>query len=636
MIMKRFLTLFLGILSFSTISQTSITIYPDSLEALVPVTYKPGVFFVPKTEEALEDFYGNGIYQNSIRTHIVESVLNNTENLDDCLALLETVESDLVTLSNKCQKLIFIYEKMPAWLSSSDDGSPAATPGWYVLNTKRPADWAEWENVVTAITDKLVNDFGIDNLWIEFWNEPDIGSWTGTMPEYFELYKRTYDGVKAVDNSIPVGGPAVNFWSNNIYWHAPVGFISDAVADSSLIAELLDYGMEHDRLPDFLSWHNFNISYQEFQLSAEYAARKCESLGISMLPLIISEWNTPSQIRETPVHKSFLIKGLFEIGKSGVDNQIIAAWQDFEEEPGEFHADYGMLTWGSIHKPAYYATLMANEMEGALCKTVSTAPYVLSASAFEDSLYIVMANYCPPPLVEALNHTLYEGEYTLQQLDSAGFIDILTGEISYLEDIYQGEVIIVDDNPLHEAINASIPIYDFYESRLTVPHTFEMELAGYAENYLGQIYIVDEKVNNNHFHFDSLISAGLSREEAVLNMLENQSLSGQEVSFTSGSYAVTLSPNAIALVKVGVNGVGGHPVIEERAPFKLYPNPATNQVHIEIATTDQPIFISDIQGRIVEEFIASENHTVLDLGNLQKGVYFIGNTIVGVQRLVVE
>jgi hypothetical protein len=634
--MKVVTTLLLLTCSFWSLAQTAITIYPDTLESLVPLTYKPGVFYVPKTEEALNDFYENDIHQNSIRTHVVESVLNNTENLEDCLALLETVEADLVTLSDRCQKLVFIYEKMPAWLSSSDDSSPAATPGWAVLHTRRPADWTEWKSVVTAITDKLVNDFGIDNAWIEVWNEPDLGSWTSSQADFMELYKTTYDGVKAVDNEIPVGGPAVNFWSNNIFWHAPVGKISDAVADSSLISELLDYGLANDRLLDFVSWHNFNLSYQEFQLATGYMQRKCDALGVPLMPLLISEWNAPSMVRETPLHKAFMVKGLIEIGQSGADNQMIAAWQDFEEEPGEFHADYGMLTWGAIHKPAYYASLMMDEMEGALCKTGASEPYVMSVSAFEDSLYLVMTNYCPPPLVEALNHTLYEGGYTLQQLDSAGFIDILAEDVSYLEDIYQGEIIIGDDSPMHTAINASISVYAFYEARLTIPHTFEITLEGYSDDYFGQLYLVDDEVNNNHFRFDSLMSAGMSRAEAVNYLQENQGLRGQEMNFNSGSYSITLEPNAIALIKVGVNGVGGQQPLSGNHFFQLYPNPANNYVMIETDEVNAPIFIYDMQGHLVKELTINSNSFAIDLNDFQKGIYLIGNSEIGVQRLLIE
>ncbi|MBK8368949.1 MAG: hypothetical protein IPL10_16590 [Bacteroidetes bacterium] len=198
--------------------QSVLNIFPDSLVVPVNINLTPGVFYVPKTSNAASDFMGNGIQQNSIRTNVIESVLNNTSNLSSCLSLLSTVQTDLQNLSLKCNKLIFIFEKMPAWLSSSSNGSPSSTPGWYVLNTKPPANWNTWQTVVDSITSKIVNQFGISNAYFEIWNEPDLGSWTGTMNEYFTLYKRTYDGIKSANPTTKAGGPAVNFWATNIYW----------------------------------------------------------------------------------------------------------------------------------------------------------------------------------------------------------------------------------------------------------------------------------------------------------------------------------------------------------------------------------------------------------------------------------
>ena len=83
------------LLSFAplTFGQTSITVYPDSIESSVGLKFTPGVFYVPKTNEAQADFLGNGIHQNAIRTHIIESALNNTTNLTDCIALLDGVST---------------------------------------------------------------------------------------------------------------------------------------------------------------------------------------------------------------------------------------------------------------------------------------------------------------------------------------------------------------------------------------------------------------------------------------------------------------------------------------------------------------------------------------------------------------
>jgi hypothetical protein len=619
--MRVILVGLLFLIHFQSKTQTVVSVYPDSLVELVNVNYKPGVFYVPKTEAAATDFMSNHIYQNSIRTHVIESALNNTENLEDCLALLETVEATLVELSNKCQKFVFIFEKMPAWLSSSADGSPAMTPGWFVLNTKKPASWDDWQIMVEAITDKIVNDFGIDNAYFEVWNEPDIGSWTDLKADYLELYKRTYDGIKAAGVDIKVGGPAVNYWANNIYWKPVPGYIQNEVADSSLISDLLEYGKVVDRIPDFVSWHNFGISYQEFAIATDYVNAKCDALGVPTVEVMVSEWNVPSVLRDTPLAKSYMIKAQLEISATTITNNMIAAWQDFSFDTEEFHNDYGLITHGEIHKPAYNAIKLTNELEGAICKTTCEDPNVVIASAFSDTLYLIISNYCPPALQEAINQTLFEGGFNANALEAAGFIDLLEGDFTNLIEVYEGETVIPDSSPLNIAINDAIATYQFYDSVAVYPRTYNINLNGYAADYSSSIYIVGDEKNNMQFRYDSLISEGYSQETAAEFIRENQQLAKNDFEFYSGNGSVTLAPNEVVLFKVGISGVGGEKATEIKPTFELYPNPASTQLTIHSSNANETYFIYNMMGELVQKVSSVGVSTVIDISGLSKGVY---------------
>jgi hypothetical protein len=529
--------------------QSTLNIYPDSLIAPLNVNFTPGVFYVPKTASAVSDFMGNGIQQNSIRTHVIESALNNTSNLSDCLSLLSTVQTDLENLSFKCEKLIFIFEKMPAWLSSSSDGSPASL-GWAVLNTRPPSDWDAWQTAVDSITSKIVNQFGISNAYFEIWNEPDLGSWSGTMDEYFTLYKRTYDGIKSANPNAKVGGPTVNFWANNIYWQPSYGHIPHSIADSSLIGQLLDSAVIWNKIPDFITWHNFNISYQEFANATDYVEQKLASLSLPNIPLIVSEWNAPSQIRDAPLATSFMLKAQIEFSKTSISNNTVAAWQDFSSGPTEFHSDFGLLTYGAIHKPAYYSILLSEKLKGTTCKMISSAPYDGIATVSNDTLYVAISNYCPPPLIEAINHTLYEGQFNINQLDSAGFIDIAGNDILQLDSIYKGLVPLPNSTPLHVAINNSIAIYQHYDSIATTQRQFNLTFHGYPGNYAGQLYVVDSTQNNMQYTYDSLLTAGHTRESAISTILPIQGLNYSDVLINNGEYIFSLQPNATCLLKI--------------------------------------------------------------------------------------
>ena len=459
------LTILLLISSFFySVGQTTVTIYPDTIESNTGSKYTPGVFYVPKTAEAQADFLGNGIQQNAIRVNILESALNNTSNLPDCIAFLDGVSSILQDLSNKTDKLVFIFEKMPAWLSSSSDGSPATTPGWFVLNTKPPANYADWDAMVAALTDRVLNTYMIDNAYFEIWNEPDLGSWTGTSAEYFELYERTYDAIKSVDPQVPVGGPATNHWAKNINYQQPYGYITNSIADLSLIGPLIDSTTAWNKPLDFISWHNFNLEHQTNENAIAYITQKYAGLGSAVPELMVSEWNTPSAIRDTPIQRSYFIKSLIEMAETTIESNMVAAWQDFSQSSNEFHNDYGLLTYGSIHKPAYKALLLADRLNGDLVKTMESLPADIVASVDGDTVSVLITNYAPPAFVEAFNHTLFEGQLNAEQLDNAGYINIAGNDISYLDSIYQGLITISSSNPINTAINNSISVYDHFSS----------------------------------------------------------------------------------------------------------------------------------------------------------------------------
>jgi Glycosyl hydrolases family 39/Secretion system C-terminal sorting domain len=607
--------------------QSVLTIYPDSLLTTVNKNFTPGVFYVPKTASAATDFVNNGIQQNSIRTNVIESVLNNTSNLASCLSLLNTVQSDLQNLSAKTNKLIFIFEKMPGWLSSSTNSSPASTPGWYVLNTKPPANWNVWQTVVDSITSKIINKFGITNAYFEVWNEPDIGSWTGTMTEYFTLYKKTYDGIKSASSSAKVGGPTVNFWANNIYWQPPYGHISNAKADSSLIGQLIDSAVVWNKVPNFISWHNFNLSYQEFANATNYIQQKLASHSLSNIPLIVSEWNAPSQVRDTKLAISFMIKAQLEFSKTTIANNVIAAWQDFNPSTNEFHNDYGLLTYGTIHKPAYNSVLLSQKLNGTTCKIKSTVPYDGIASLKNDTLSVLVSNYCPLPFLEAFNHTLYQGLFNAKQLDSAGYINVAGNNPLRLDSIYKGLITIPNTNAMQIAINNSKSIYKHFDSIATKPRLFKINISGHTGNYLGQFYAIDSTKNNQQFKYDSLRLAGYSQSSAIAAIIPNQQLKYTAITVNAGSYSFLMQPNTVGLLKIKVTGINSVYENNSKAKdFMIYPNPTFSKLTVTFLAQQlgkNELLIYNAIGKLVKVIDAVQPSTSIDISELSNGLYFI-------------
>ncbi|MGV6862521.1 MAG: GH39 family glycosyl hydrolase [Putridiphycobacter sp.] len=619
----QLISLFLGVISYA---QTNVTIYLDSTVTPIDNALTPGVFYVPKTTPAQDDFLNNGIQQNSIRLNIIESALNNTTNLTDCIAFLDNVSSIIQSLSAKCEKLVFIFEKMPAWLSSSSDGSPATTPGWYVLNTKPPSNYSDYQNAVSTIVDRIINNYGISNAYFEIWNEPDLGSWTGTEAQYFELYQKTYDAIKSVNSSIPVGGPATNHWAKDIYFEPPFGYVSYQTANTSLIGKLIDSTFAWGKPLDFISWHNFTTSQYTNQNAVDFINQKYSNLGQTVPPLFVSEWNAPSAVRDTPLHKTFMLKSQLNYIGSQIDNNMIAAWQDFENSTVEFHNDYGLLTYGAIHKPVYKGLLLTNKIRGNQIKTESNENIDVLATIDGNYLNVLVINYAPPAILEALNYTLFEGHININQLDSIGYIDISNNDVSMLESIYNGQTAISNSNFINIAINNSIPTYNHYKNIETNNRQFNLNIANVnSGTYNGEGHLIDSTENNFQYRYDSLMASGFTQNNAISNIVSNQIMSATNVSLVNGTYALNMQPNSIQLLQFYIAFLLDEPEItQENAILTAYPNPTNHELIIQNYGQKIGEFeVYNSKGQKIFSGQSDLNEYQLNISNYSPGIYFL-------------
>ena len=512
---------------------------------------------------------------------------------------------------------------MPGWLSSSTDGSPASTPGWFVLNTKPPSNYANWDAMVTSVVDKIINTYGITNAYFEIWNEPDLGSWTGTENEYFELFEHTYDAIKLVNINIPVGGPATNHWGKNINFEPPYGYLSNQIADSSLIGHIIDSTYVWNKPLDFISWHNFNLVHQTNQNAIDYINQKYSGLGLSTPELMVSEWNTPSVIRDTPLQKSFFIKSQIEMAKTSIDNNMVAAWQDFNQSTNEFHNDYGLLTYGSIHKPAYKALILSNKLKGSLISNTSSAPSDIITTISNDTLNVLIANYIPPAFIEAFNHTLFEGQFNANQIESAGYINIITNDLSQLDSIYQGLITIPSSNPINTAINNSIPIFNHLDSLQTSNRQFNLTVLGLSGSHSGINYTIDSTSNNFQFEYDSLITHGLTQTNAIANITSDQSLVQSLVSLINGQNSFSMQPNSIQLFQFVIPEILSTDELRNELNILVYPNPTDNTFRVQCEEKIGEIQISNINGEILKTFKSNEKQSIINLSSYSSGVYFV-------------
>jgi hypothetical protein len=80
----------------------------------------------------------------------------------------------------------------------------------YNANVTPAAEYDHWDERIDKLAAHLMQRYGANSLrdwFFEVWNEPNMKSfWTGTQEEYFKLYRHTAKALKAVDNSLKVGG----------------------------------------------------------------------------------------------------------------------------------------------------------------------------------------------------------------------------------------------------------------------------------------------------------------------------------------------------------------------------------------------------------------------------------------------
>lgn len=607
---------------FFSYSQNIVNIYVDSTKGNINNSYRHGVFYVPKTVKAQTDFFSNGNHQNSIRLNVIESALNNNTNLNDCIKFLDTFKTSLQFLSTKTNKLMFVIAKMPVWLSSSSDGSAASSPGWYVLNTKPPANYANWNTVVQSVVNRIVNNYGISNAQFEIWNEPDIGSWTGTKSEYFELFKNTFEAIKSVNSNLEVGGPATNQWAKNINNQPPYGYINNTIANTSLIGELIDSMTSWNKSLDFISWHDFDVSHQSNENAVQYIQQKYAALSQQTPQFVISEWNLPSAIRETSLHKTAFLKNQIEMAKLNIDNHMVAAWQDFDSSSIEFHKDYGLLSYGGIHKPYYKALLLTNMLKGNKIKVVSNKPIDVISTISNDTLSVLIVNYTPPPFLAAFNHTLFDGHLNVTQLDSIGFINISTNNMSPLDSIYKGLITINNTNSIHQAVNNSIPIFEHFDSLENNSRRIQLHLIGLQGNFYGKKYTIDSTVNNLQFKFDSLITKGFTQNGAISYITNNQSFDYQIDSIENARLNVKMQANSISLYQFIIPQLSSSKTFDTSLDLSIFPNPTNNKVIIECSINIGKLKIMNMNGKLMETIEIKGNRDHIDISKYPSGLYF--------------
>ena len=271
---------------------------------------------------------------------------------------------------------------MPTALSSSDK-----TGLRYKANINMPADLNEWAEFIKKFICFIEERYGKEEVrswYFEVWNEPDLPIFfSGTMQDYFALYKATATAVKEVDGKLRVGGPATSAckWIDEFLAFceesgSPCDFVSTHHYPGDAFGNSLD-----DREPRQMGkiareCADNNVALgtaleRLFYEPAEVASRKkgefiqmekaavCSAKG---LPLFITEWNScsvnPAPIHDEKFSSAFVIKSVMD-KKPAIQGYMFWCCSDVFEEifnlNKPFHGSFGIVTNDGIPKPNFWA-----------------------------------------------------------------------------------------------------------------------------------------------------------------------------------------------------------------------------------------------------------------------------------------
>ncbi len=254
----------------------------------------------------------------------------------------------------------------------------------YTPDSKPPADWNQWYNLVKATAKHYSVEKNIGGIYYEVWNEPDLfGGWKYNRdPNYITLYHNTARAIVdgAGSANYKVGGPAITAYYSN--WI------------KSLFASTAKSGI---RL-DFISWHKYSKN------PADYLA-DFESLNkiLSDYPQYFNIERLITEIGPNPepdvwydgtqsgVHLMSVVTQL-----SGKIHRIFS----FEPVDGpnprsDKSSGWGLITHSGTPKPRYYALKFLNEMVGGqLLPSSGDGTWVTSLSSKNGSKYqSLIVNY---------------------------------------------------------------------------------------------------------------------------------------------------------------------------------------------------------------------------------------------------
>lgn len=233
-----------------------------------------------------------------------------------------------------------------------------------------PKNWAEWSELVKATVEHYSGEKGIENVYYEVWNEPDLfGKWKmGGSRDYKDLYMYAARGAAAARGvtAFKIGGPA----TTGLY--------------RAWVDKFFPFILENKLRLDFVSWHRYDLDINKYISDADSADKWLDSHPyFSQVEKIVSEMGPNSS--------------------AGGENDTAAGAAHLVASARElmFKIRYGFNfavtgSWGVVNKPRGQALAMLAGLGSQRLSLSGEGSWVRAIGAMKNNAYqVLLANFDP-------------------------------------------------------------------------------------------------------------------------------------------------------------------------------------------------------------------------------------------------
>ena len=251
-----------------------------------------------------------------------------------------------------------------------------------------PEDYTKWsqicEHIIRHYNEGWADGYHYNIVYWEIWNEPDnVLQWTGSMEQYYELYRTAARYLKEVYPDIKIGGCAMaNASEENL-----LKFLQSLTADGQ------------DTPLDFFSWHRYTNDPGSYSGQAEEIRKLLDAAGYGTTEIILDEWNYVedwSDLTSTAetVHSvkggSFIAASLITLQNSPVD---LAMYYDSQYALADYWC--GLYDAGGNTEPGYYAFYFYDQLcgLGEQVRIEGSADHLYCCAAAGEGRGMLLTNY---------------------------------------------------------------------------------------------------------------------------------------------------------------------------------------------------------------------------------------------------